>query len=357
MDGNKDEAMKCMGIGQKAFRDGDNIRAFRFLNKASRLDPTLPVENLLLSLSKGVGETAHEGEAKVEKESEVVKRRATESSGSDARTNAQHQAKAASGYYTEQAGIVCRIKRTKDYYQILGLNKDCSAEEIRKAYRKISLKVHPDKNKAPGAEEAFKAVSKAFACLSDEELKKKYDQYGPEESNGICQQRHARHYHSNGFREEMFDADEIFNSFFFGAPYPNAGVQRSRVFRTRGGVRTHEVQHSGGLGNVFQLLPILVLFLIALFSYSRPLYSLDEGGSYRFQQFTGENAVPFFVRTQDFNKDYPPGSPSRSNVEIQIERDYREVLHYNCHVELRRRYWNPSAKTPNCDMLKQLSVY
>ena len=50
----------------------------------------------------------------------------------------------------------------KDYYQILGISKGASPEEIKKAYRKSALKFHPDKNKSPGAEEKFKEIAEAF---------------------------------------------------------------------------------------------------------------------------------------------------------------------------------------------------
>ena len=50
----------------------------------------------------------------------------------------------------------------KDYYQVLGVNKGASPEEIKKAYRKLALKFHPDKNKSPGAEEKFKEIAEAF---------------------------------------------------------------------------------------------------------------------------------------------------------------------------------------------------
>ena len=61
----------------------------------------------------------------------------------------------------------CRIKSCKDYYQILGVEKTASEEDLKKAYRKLALKFHPDKNHAPGATEAFKgkfekAISRAL---------------------------------------------------------------------------------------------------------------------------------------------------------------------------------------------------
>lgn len=50
-----------------------------------------------------------------------------------------------------------RIKRCKDYYEVLGVNKEAGDDELKKAYRKLALKFHPDKNHAPGATEAFKS--------------------------------------------------------------------------------------------------------------------------------------------------------------------------------------------------------
>jgi len=51
-----------------------------------------------------------------------------------------------------------RIRRCKDYYEILGLPKDCTDDDLKKSYKKLALKFHPDKNKAPGATEAFKGT-------------------------------------------------------------------------------------------------------------------------------------------------------------------------------------------------------
>jgi DnaJ-class molecular chaperone len=72
----------------------------------------------------------------------------------------------------------------KDFYKILGVAKTANDDEIKKAYRKLALKYHPDKNKAPGAEEKFKEVAEAYEILSDKKKRDIYDQYGEEGLKG-----------------------------------------------------------------------------------------------------------------------------------------------------------------------------
>ncbi|MFA7536878.1 MAG: DnaJ C-terminal domain-containing protein [Desulfuromonadales bacterium] len=96
----------------------------------------------------------------------------------------------------------------KDYYGTLGVQKDASADEIKKAYRKLALKHHPDKN--PGdkkAEEKFKEITEAYAVLSDPEKRKQYDQFG---DSGF----HQRYSQEDIYRD--FDVGDIFREFGFG---------------------------------------------------------------------------------------------------------------------------------------------
>ena len=95
----------------------------------------------------------------------------------------------------------------KDYYKILGVSKSASEKEIKKAYRKLALKYHPDTNKGDkGAEEKFKDVSEAYAVLSDAEKRKQYDMFGADGFN----QRYSQ---EDIFRD--FDLGSIFREFGF----------------------------------------------------------------------------------------------------------------------------------------------
>ncbi|XP_075903883.1 dnaJ homolog subfamily B member 1-like [Nelusetta ayraudi] len=72
----------------------------------------------------------------------------------------------------------------KDYYDILGIQKDASEDDIKKAYRKQALRYHPDKNKSPGAEDKFKEIAEAYDVLSDPKKKDIYDRFGEEGLKG-----------------------------------------------------------------------------------------------------------------------------------------------------------------------------
>ena len=72
----------------------------------------------------------------------------------------------------------------RDYYEVLGLSKGASQDEIKRAYRQLAKKYHPDINKEPGAEEKFKEINEAYDTLSDEQKKARYDQFGFDDPMG-----------------------------------------------------------------------------------------------------------------------------------------------------------------------------
>lgn len=70
------------------------------------------------------------------------------------------------------------LKRGKTYYQILGVSENAKEDEMKRAYKKMAMKVHPDRNRAPSATEAFKKVSTAYQILCDGDARRKYDASG-----------------------------------------------------------------------------------------------------------------------------------------------------------------------------------
>lgn len=77
------------------------------------------------------------------------------------------------------------MANSTDYYQVLGLEKNATQEQIKAAYKELAKKYHPDKNKSPGAEEMFKKISEANQVLSDPEKRQIYDSYGKEGLDGM----------------------------------------------------------------------------------------------------------------------------------------------------------------------------
>ncbi|SIT82442.1 molecular chaperone DnaJ [Edaphobacillus lindanitolerans] len=103
----------------------------------------------------------------------------------------------------------------RDYYEVLGLSKSATKEEIKKAYRKLSKQYHPDINKEPGADEKFKEISEAYEVLSNEQKRAQYDQFGHTDPNAG--------FGGGGFGGfggagggAGFDFDDILNTFFGG---------------------------------------------------------------------------------------------------------------------------------------------
>ena len=110
-----------------------------------------------------------------------------------------------------------------EYYDRLGLSKDASQDEIKRAYRKLSKKYHPDINKEPGAEEKYKEILEAYETLSDAQKRAAYDQYGPDGANGLGGQGSFGGFDGGaGFG----GFEDIFSSFFGGGATRNPNAPR-----------------------------------------------------------------------------------------------------------------------------------
>lgn len=106
----------------------------------------------------------------------------------------------------------------RDYYEVLGVSKDATKEEIKKAYRKLARKYHPDVSKEPDAAEKFKEVKEAYEVLSNEQKRAQYDQFGHAGMNGG-----AGFQGGGGFSADDFGGfGDIFDMFFGGG---DVGIQ------------------------------------------------------------------------------------------------------------------------------------
>jgi curved DNA-binding protein len=127
----------------------------------------------------------------------------------------------------------------EDYYQILGVNRSATPEEIKKAYRKLALKYHPDKAKGDKrqAEEMFKKISEAYAVLSNPEKRRDYDEYG-----------------SQAFKQK-FTQEDIFKGSDFGDIFGDLGLSDTilgRIFGSLGGGFGASGRPRGGRTRIFR---------------------------------------------------------------------------------------------------------
>ncbi|MEE6460594.1 hypothetical protein FKM82_001025 [Ascaphus truei] len=333
MEGNRDEAERCVRIGRAALEAGDWERARRFLSKADKLYPSRAARDLLETLARNesaAGNGPHCGKKSCGPEQSKP--------GTEKESGASGSGEVGKSFTKDQLEGVQRIKKCKSYYEVLGLSNDAEDEDLKRAYRKLALKFHPDKNHAPGATDAFKKIGNAYAVLSNPEKRKQYDLTGSEDQ--------VQNNHSNGGFDfhRGFEADitpeDLFNM-FFGGGFPSGSVHSFSNGRAR--YSHHQHQHhsghdreeeraDGGFSTFIQLMPIVVLILVSLLSQlmvSNPPYSLypRSGVGQTIKHFTENLGIAYYVN-KDFQSEYT--GLLLQKVEKNIEEDYVANVRNNC---------------------------
>lgn len=242
----------------------------------------------------------------------------------------------------------------KDYYRILGIHREASDEEVKKAYRKMALRFHPDKNSDTNAEEKFKEIGQAYEVLSDKKKRDTFDRYGEEGlkpgGNGASSRTYSSYGYANG-DSRAFESDitpeEIFNMFFNGGlasggftsrRWQSSGSQRQRQYasqnshsRSRGPGGAEGGDVSSGINLLVQLLPVLVLITLSLASYwlqADPPYSLHATSKYVFPRKLDAYGIPYFVK-DDFEKQHRSLDEVK-RIETQVFEDYMHELRNRC---------------------------
>jgi molecular chaperone DnaJ len=134
----------------------------------------------------------------------------------------------------------------RDYYEVLGVSKEATPDQIKAAYRKLALQYHPDRNKSPGTEEKFKEISEAYAVLSDNTKRSLYDQYGHEGLQGRYSQEDV--FRTTNFDEIFGDMgfdggfDGIFESFFGNFGESRRSRYRQQDYTQQGKDLTYELE-------------------------------------------------------------------------------------------------------------------
>ena len=121
----------------------------------------------------------------------------------------------------------------RDFYDVLGVSKDASGDTIKKAYRKLALKFHPDKNPGDeGAEKNFKEAAEAYSILSDSQKRSQYDQFG---HAGVGMGGSQGGGFGGGVHMNMEDIFSQFGDIFGGSPFESIfGSGRQRSSRSKG---------------------------------------------------------------------------------------------------------------------------
>jgi len=335
---------------------------------------------------------------------------AGDSNGS-ARSRGHHDGSSGRSYTVEQKATVIRVRKCGQtaYYDILGLESvktSCSEADIKKAYRKLSLLTHPDKNGYDGADEAFKMVSKAFQVLSDPDKKTRFDKFG-----GDPESRHQQASTSpfgGGFAssaagrgpmfEEEISPEEMFRQFFgggMGGGFPgfafdtgpqfvfNMGGPGIRVTQFGGGMprrrpRAGEAQQQQSASNILtSLLPLLLLFILPLLSQlfsgsgsPGPNFTLDKSEPpYTKALKTRALKVPYWVDPSEY-RDLSRSQREKLDHRVEVrlvsdlnarcekEQQDREHLYYAAQgwftVDKDKEAKARNFKMPSCERLQKL---
>lgn len=237
-----------------------------------------------------------------------------------------------------------RIKNCRDFYEILGVPKTATEADLKKAYKKLALQFHPDKNKTNGATEAFKAIGKAFSVLSDAQKRKQYDNYGPESfeaSSGETSTRSSHGHRSQygthySWNEEEFSADELFNLFFGGTTAHSSHTRRRQQAQQHAhasnGANFTFTQSQNNYAVLFQLMPILLIVVLSLlsnFMIGEPVYNLQKTSKYSVRRMTNEHQVTYYVKS-DFKVD---SREYLNKLEKQVEEELLVELRQSCFRE------------------------
>lgn len=265
MDGNKDEADRCIEIAVAAMHKGNMARATKMLKKAQTLYPSKQIDDLLENLINY--------ENKSSSESPKVRRRAAADEKADEKPTTPTKT-----YTDDQLIVVQKVIKCKDFYGVLRLTKDATDSEIKKAYKKLALQLHPDKNAAPGAAEAFKKVANAVAILTDSEKRKQYDLYGPDETNNSSSM-HSHHRHGEYYESGPFDfsAEDIFNMYFTNSFHSHQYNPSQRRRFHRANEHDYHERSGGDHQQMTFALILMVIVVLSMTSFFRtdPVFSLS----------------------------------------------------------------------------------
>lgn len=331
MSANAEEARRALGLGREWLSKGDIVKALKYFRISSRLHSTEEVEILIRKTEKEANPpTDHSKNTHTQNHTTT-----TNSSSSNLNNSSDNN-------NTNQEEAVIRVLKATTLYERLGVKKSSSVSEIRKAYRKLALQLHPDKNSHPKADEAFKAIAEAFEVLSDADKKRDYDMLGKTKTS---QGSSFSRFH--GASGDDVDA-EILRHFQFFFDHPSNRMRFTRQQR-----RSPPAPNTQ---NPFQSLLFILLnglFLVAVFFpvivpyfEEKPIFSLRKTSYHTLERQTQMMNVRYFVSSNFENDLEGSVNLSLEAIENLVEKEFFAQMQAQCSREKQtKQYFESKARS------------
>ncbi|OMJ89140.1 hypothetical protein SteCoe_8768 [Stentor coeruleus] len=216
--------------------------------------------------------------------------------------------------------LICQEILSKDnYYKILNLQPNCTFEQIKKSYKVIALKVHPDKNKSPQAQEAFQKLSKAFVCLNSEDLRNIYDQAGSEPvPDSTFHQKFDENFAEKVFADVFKDSQTVLTS-------SQQPIYKSYLTKFM----------------LLQFIPVFIILFICMYQSSienSKDFAFSMSPYFNVRKITQEGKVVYYVNS-DFNREL--NDEKLEKLEVVVEKMHEKYLEYKSQREKNRKTIKP----------------
>ncbi|KAJ2898689.1 Chaperone protein dnaJ [Coemansia aciculifera] len=372
MEVNRDEAARALDIAQKKRLAGDTAGALRIARKSHSLYPTTLSEKLIAEYEKSQIPATEEEEEEEQQQQQPDSELRSRASAKPKGTTSSEDTNKRTHTPQQLAAVRAVISAKHDYYKVLGAERSATDAELKRAYRRSALLFHPDKNFAPGADEAFKLVAHAFTILSDADKRAHYDRFGVADKSSdyasTAAAQHQQQYRGRrqaagggGFDDEI-SPEDLFNMFFgggagngrFGVQFgPNVrfaqNVQAANNHFRRQQTDDDDSSERSLRSACMQFVPLV--FLVFLFfgssllsillgSNSMPSYAFTESPpQYTQQRHTRLRKVSYWVDPAEFARSYPPRKDAGYSFrdvryfENEVEAQYVSQLQLKCRQE------------------------
>lgn len=254
MDGNRDDAERCLQLASLALKANDAPKAARLLAKSRRMYPLTEQQAHLAAALH-----LHNLSAASSSSSPSLRRSSDPPVAKPAPEEHLQPPRQPTPSMLAAVRSVQRAKH-KSHYHVLGVASDADDAAVKRAYRQLALRLHPDRNCAPGADDAFKRLGQAFVVLSDPPRRAHYDQFGtdgpeqPPVRTGVRRRRRGRpgaaptqgqQFHQFAFGGPEISPEDLFDFLFqAGAMGPHAFGPQTPQEEVRREYREYQEEHS-----------------------------------------------------------------------------------------------------------------